>query len=364
MVSSLRPRNICRAVALSACLLVPLAISACGDDDDGAPVAIGPRVPPPAATTRVTTFAPRFGVVGTNQPLVIQGENFNNVTGVIFSVDQAVEAGNFTVDSPTQITVTQIPENVAAGVITVATPTESAASPFEYTPTIFGGESPDLALIIDVSGSSSGSFGGSPVGDLNGDGNNDTILDAEIAAYITLNRELIRLGLGDIADVSIVPFSSDASVLDLDATQDGIQEFAKPNQDNNNNNIPDLEEAFLTLVSDGSTNYEDALRVARETLLLRADFADPAEARLNRNVIFLSDGEPTAGDQDNGYGGQVNLLIGDPNQPDTRLVDNLRAFGVGTGATLPTLQVIDPSAQIFTTSDELLFVIQGGQLQN
>ncbi len=39
---------------------------------------------------------------------------------------------------------------------------------------------------------------------------------------------------------------------------------------------------------------------------------------------------------------------------------NLRAFGVGEGATLSTLQLIDPDAQIFTNVSELLDVFSGG----
>ncbi|MEO0802153.1 MAG: IPT/TIG domain-containing protein [Cyanobacteria bacterium J06642_2] len=356
MVMQTRSRQFFKVLIACGCLCVPLVIAACGDDDDNPPpVAVDPRVPPPAANFSVTGISPRFGVAGNEIEVTITGQNFPTDPRVIFSVDRP--AARIVSSSATEI-VAVTPDNVSAGVITVASATNSAASPIPFTPTIFSGEEPDLALIIDVSGSSSATFQGSPVGDLNQDGTDDTILDAEIAAYLTLNQELINLGLGNIADISVIPFSSDALVLDLDPTQDGIQAFAKPDQDSNGNGILDIEEAFRTLISEGSTNYEAALQLANTTLTSQPDTGTtPEEIRSNRNVIFLSDGEPTAGaDAASEYGGSVDPL--------TALAENVRAFGVGTGATLPTLQVIDPNAQIFTTSDELLFVIRGGQLQN
>ena len=49
-------------------------------------------------------------------------------------------------------------------------------------------------FVMDVSGSTVSPFQGSPVGDTNGDGVTNTILDAEIAAFTTLNQSLIDLG--------------------------------------------------------------------------------------------------------------------------------------------------------------------------
>ncbi len=65
----------------------------------------------------------------------------------------------------------------------------------------------DAVFVIDISASTTNPFEGGFVGDLNNDGLFDTILDAEIAAFIALNQELIDRGLGNESNVAIVSFS-------------------------------------------------------------------------------------------------------------------------------------------------------------
>ena len=75
------------------------------------------------------------------------------------------------------------------------------------------GNEPGVVYVIDTSGSTSDPFGGDAVGDLNNDGTPDTIMDAEISGYEALTNRLIALGFGDVADVSIVSYSTGATRL-------------------------------------------------------------------------------------------------------------------------------------------------------
>jgi hypothetical protein len=151
---------------------------------------------------------------------------------------------------------------------------------------LVSGTDPDVVFVIDVSGSTSDPFGGTAVGDLNNDGDSNSILDAEIAGFIALNRDLVNKGLGLIADVSIVAFSSSASGVDLDPTTPSIQTTTKAGADKNGNTILDVEEALRGLGYGGGTNFEAALREA--VAILQGLGTSPE----NGNVVFLSDGVP------------------------------------------------------------------------
>ncbi|NUQ61970.1 MAG: VWA domain-containing protein [Pirellulales bacterium] len=201
----------------------------------------------------------------------------------------------------------------------------------------------DAVFVIDVSGSTSEIFSGTAVGDLNNDGSPNTILDAEIAGFIALNQDLIDRGLGDISNVSIVAFHSDAFQLDMDPVAPGIQLATTPNADADNNGVLDVMQALQALDSGNMTNFEAALALASATITAVGTIPG------NGNVVFLSDGFPTAGGP---HADEVAALQG--------MGINLRAFGVGLGSSLPQLQIIDPTAVQFTTTDELLDVFQGG----
>lgn len=189
------------------------------------------------------------------------------------------------------------------------------------------GTEPDVVFIVDVSGSTSGQFQGGSVGDRNNDGLSNTILDGEIAGFEALIDELIRQGLGDIADVSVVTFSSGANTL-----VDGL----KPNTDADNNGVSDIKDALRQTRDTGTTNFPAALNQALNVLMAMGTSPE------NGNVIFISDGMNNGGS----FTDEVTAIRAAAN--------NVRAFGVGTGASLPELQDIDPMAQIFTTTDELL----------
>jgi|GEM_PF-6854321 len=199
--------------------------------------------------------------------------------------------------------------------------------------TLVQGDAPDVIFVIDVSGSTTASFGGSSVGDRNNDGASNTILDAEIAGFEALVDVLIDQGLGDVAEISIVSFSSSGSTLGSPIT---------PNTDANSNGVSDVKELLRTLQAGGVTNFEDALLKSID--VFTAQMTDPA----NGNLIFLSDGVPNTGGS---FDDEVLTLNG--------LANNIRAFGAGSGASLASLQIIDPLAQIFTSTDELLGVFGG-----
>ena len=199
----------------------------------------------------------------------------------------------------------------------------------------------DAVFVIDVSGSTGSSFGGSPVGDLNNDGSPDTVLDAEIAGFIALNQELIARGLGDTSNVSVVPFASSAWQADMDPVADGVQISTTPNADEDSNGIPDVEDALRALTDGGGTSFEPALQKAIDTINA------VGTANGDGNVVFLSDGQSSGS-----YADEVAAL--------QAMGHNLRAFGVGTGSSLPALQIIDPSAVQFTSTDELLDAFGGG----
>ncbi|MCH2125657.1 MAG: tandem-95 repeat protein [Pirellulaceae bacterium] len=201
---------------------------------------------------------------------------------------------------------------------------------------------PDAIFAVDISGSARQPFSGDPVGDLNGDGRSDTILDAEIAGYIALNNQLIADGFGSVADVSVVAFSTQATHEDMDPVAPGVQVSTAPNADADNNGVNDVEDVLRSLQTDFMTNYEAALQEA--IFVLDAMGTLPQDG----NVIFLSDGDPSAG---GAYDDEAAAI--------RSRVDNFRAFGVGGDVDLANLLIIDPLAETFSTTDELLAAFDG-----
>lgn len=211
------------------------------------------------------------------------------------------------------------------------------------------GANPDIAFIIDVSFSTDDPFQGAVVGDLNGDSRSNTILDAEIAAFIALNQQLIRQGLGQTARVGVISFAIFASSLDVDPVTPGQQLVTNPSADRDRNGVLDVEQALRSLRSLPSTNFEAALQQAERF------FTTLGTTGGNGNIVFLSDG--------------VNITanaITDEVERLRRLGVNLSAFGVGEGAQLndgdpiaDDLVLIDPDARIFTNPNELLDVFGG-----
>lgn len=211
------------------------------------------------------------------------------------------------------------------------------------------GTNPDIVFVIDVSGSSLDPFNGSPVGDLNQDSRSNTILDAEIAAFQVLNKQLIQQGLGQSARVSIVKFSSFGLAVDMNPALSGRQIFTTPVADNDTNGELDASQSAASLQVGASTLFENALNSAIDV------FKDLKTTPGNGNLIFLSDGADQSwftGSFDDEVAELKTLGI------------NLSALGVGADASLTDLSIIDPKAKIFTSTDDLLNVfggLNGGQ---
>ncbi|MDA0282955.1 MAG: VWA domain-containing protein, partial [Planctomycetota bacterium] len=197
---------------------------------------------------------------------------------------------------------------------------------------ILAGDTPYVVFVIDVSGSTGSGFTGqASIGDVNSDGLQNTVLDAEIQAFIDLNNELIRTGFAADGRVSIVTFSDGAQV---------VSELIAPGVDVDGNNVSDVEDALRRIRIAGGTNYRSGLLAAQA--VLDNSGADPA----NHNVIFLSDGEPDA----NNAFAEVAQQLRDSGA-------NVRAFGASNSGSRPgqlqALQQIDANAVIFESPDEL-----------
>jgi hypothetical protein len=204
---------------------------------------------------------------------------------------------------------------------------------------LFGG---DTVFVIDRSGSTLDLALGltTPVGDQNGDGSSDTILDVEIASFLALNQSLISRGLGNVAKVSTVQFGTIANRLDMEPGTAGVQSFTTPLTDSDSNGILDVNQALMSILAGSGTNYEAALQQAISSV----NAAGTASGQ--GNVIFLSDGFPTEG----------GIYTDEANSISSTLGQNLRAFGIGAGASLTALQAIDSNAEVFTNPQAILDV--------
>ncbi|QDS99895.1 Ig-like domain-containing protein [Adhaeretor mobilis] len=235
----------------------------------------------------------------------------------------------------------------------VADPATGAIAPGGYSvhdlvfAGLFGGGggvliNDNAVFVIDISGSTTSNFGGDPVGDVNGDGSANEIIDAEIAAFKVLNQQLIDRGLGNTAKVSLVAFESAGSIIDVDPVTAGVQTVTTPLADLDSNGMRDIEEALMSLDSTGGTDFESAYQTVLSALTMGGYAAGSAD------VIFLSDGQAGGGFEDEVT--QIRDTLG----------HNVRAFGVGTGSSLAQLTLMDPAAEQFTNTNELLAAFGGG----
>ena len=165
----------------------------------------------------------------------------------------------------------------------------------------------NLVYVIDVSGSMSSYFSGNEtVGDLNGDGSSNEMIDGAISAYEALNQSLLDAGLGG-AKLSIVPFGTSASTV-YSGTVGG-----------------DVDGALELLDSGGSTNFEAALQ---ETITALTGMGTG-----ENHVFFMSDGSP---DSTYGWDDEVSTLLN-----SAGLNATIRAIGLGTGANIDVLDMVD-----------------------
>jgi Ca2+-binding RTX toxin-like protein len=180
---------------------------------------------------------------------------------------------------------------------------------------ISGGNDFNIAFIVDVSGSTGGTFSGnSTIADLNNDGTSNTILDAEIAGVRALFNSLVnRAGLAG-ADVALIPFQSSASI-----SYQGVA-----GEDQNNNNVKDLIDGLYALNDSGGTNFENAMRQA-------ITYFNGAGS--GKNVLyFLSDGSASA----SAASDEVSTLLNAAGINAT-----INTFGVGSGANMSSLDLLD-----------------------
>ena len=201
------------------------------------------------------------------------------------------------------------------------------------------GGSADVVLVVDQSLSPFASFGGNPVGDVNNDGLSDTILDAELASLLTFQQDLITRGVD--ANLSVIVFGSTSAIQDMDPVAPGVQFTTSPTADVNMNGIADFEEVVRAVPIAGLTDFELPLQDA--VTVFTALGTLPGEG----TMVFLSDGSAST------------AQIGDEVMALAALGVDSRAFGVGTGANLTALMVIDPNATLVTTTQALATALTG-----
>ncbi len=282
-----------------------------------------------------------------------QGMSIDNLTGEIIWDTEGKTVGNYNVSVKvtdnlggvdTQEFVIAL-SNTPLGKIEGVKWEDANGNGFRDT-SLVQGASPDVVFVLDVSGSADDPFVGTSVGDLNNDRRPNTILDAEISGFIALNQQLISQGLGTRANVAIIVFSGFSANADMDLVTTGTQLTTTPTADLNNNGIVDVEEILKSITSGAfgvgnftGTNIEAALQKVEQT------FTTIGTETGNGNLIFLTDGESNRGGS-----------ITDEVERLKAKNFNLSAFGVGSGASLTQLKIIDPDARIFTSTDQLLGV--------
>ena len=199
------------------------------------------------------------------------------------------------------------------------------------------GDSPNIVFVIDVSGSTEGNFVDWTTASLETVTNSSMgILGMEIATAIALSEQLILQGRGETAQIGVVPFNHQAGFLDLDPATPGVQLYTTPLADSDRNGISDLRQVLNTLKADGGTEFTPGLLAADG--LLDSIPGDP-------NLIFLSDG---LGNLDPDVVAQLKSEG-----------VNLKAFGIGTGAGMERLRLIDPEAIQVTNPRELIEIFSG-----
>jgi uncharacterized repeat protein (TIGR02059 family) len=211
----------------------------------------------------------------------------------------------------------------------------------ERASTLIQGEKPNVVLVLDTSGSTVDTFlGTQDVPDLNLDGQINTVLDSEIAAAGALHAYLYNSGYAS-SNLGLVEFNEGSDWDPITYPSASIVYNGLVETQDANGNYK-FNESAKTLQWGGGTDFDAGLLKAEE--LVKSWNNGPA------NIIFLSDGAPNFGDE--GIATAARL---------TNEGYNIQAFGVGSGASVGSLNNIDSdgSAYVFTSSDNLFDVLSG-----
>lgn len=241
------------------------------------------------------------------------------------------------------------PKSGALKINTVGSDFDTVLTVYSENPLdgIIQGTEPDILFVIDVSGSSKYKFDGNFINDINGDGSANTILDAEVAAISNIINQLKAQPNPETKTVTLIAFNGSATTIDLNPVAPGNQSTIPLGSDADNNGIDDTIQALLQLRAGGATNFENALQASVNTFQLLETAAG------NGNVVFFSDGHPNGGGS---FTDEVATL-----KANQVLI---RAFGAGIGASLGSLQAMDPLARIYSNEDELKQMISGALAYN
>jgi len=210
----------------------------------------------------------------------------------------------------------------------------------------------NIAYVIDVSGSTASiPFAGNvSIGDLNGDGDADEVIDAEIAAFESLNQSIIDLNLGAAVNVALIPFAATSSIMTItspnsDSNSDGQNDISTLLRGINQAGIDSGDIALGNgTVLVGGTDFEAALQ---QTI----SFFDAVPDGDNF-VFFLSDGEDNRGGAP-AFADEVSTLLN-----SAGINAAIRPLGVGSGSSLEQLDFVDDgidnnSAQAVLNPDDL-----------
>jgi len=205
----------------------------------------------------------------------------------------------------------------------------------------FPGDSPLVVMVIDVS-ATTGRNVGFTVGNVNGDANANEVLDAELYTMLALRQELIDLGWGASAQVSVVVFGAEGVQLDMDPATAGVQLLTTPTADADGDGTSDLEQVLRSVrkghpgTGTQRTDYEQGLSIE----FFQAFY--PVGGTLGpASVFFCSDGLPN------------NLWSYDDEVEEIEMYGyEMVAYGFGPLCDLNPLRRIDPFAvKLASTAD-------------
>jgi large repetitive protein len=200
---------------------------------------------------------------------------------------------------------------------------------------LVSGANPAIIFTIDISGSTIAPFFGEE-----GDKSTRTVLEAEVAAALTMIDTVVAQGAGDRVKFGIIPFKNDAVIQDMDLTTPGLQVYTTANADANNNGIADIREILQSYRPNGSSNLTGALQSL--STLVEVLPGDP-------NFILMSDGYTRL---DSVFAAQTITDIKNKGA-------NVTAFGVGIYSSIDIIKEIDPNAERITDFDKLIDIFSG-----